>query len=182
MHTTAEIDALYQPTQVPVRLTLDTRGVRELEDLEAALADADAADQIENRAPLAPGIAEQIVTKREQLLAAEVEFVFQDIGRKAFTDMVRAHPATKEQQDLLADGGQRLEWNPDTFPPALLAASCVSPADTSQAWWDRKYEEWSVGQLNRLWRACLQAQQGVMEIPKARRAYSITGASATSSA
>lgn len=182
MTTAADIDALYQPSEVPVRICLDTRGVRALEDLEAQLAEAEAADATSNRTPEAPGIAERIVSARQELLDAEVEFVFRGIGRRAFTDLVRAHPATEEQQALVAGGGQRLEWNPDTFPPALLAAACVSPADTTKDWWVAKYDQWAPGQLQRLWNACLSAQNGVMDVPKARRAYAVMRASEPSSA
>jgi hypothetical protein len=176
--TAAEIDADWQPTKVRATVCLDSDLVLEIERLEESLARETKLDETTNRAPLAPGIAERIIELREQAKAKEREFVFASIGRRAYSDLIRSHPATEAQAE---EAGARLAWNTDTFPPALLAASCVEPTDTSLAWWQRKYDQWGTGQVARLWQACLAAQGGVVEVPKAEAASAMTAGSAPSS-
>ncbi len=70
---------------------------------------------------------------------------FQAIGRQAFDDLKTEHPPTPDQRAkmrkaLTAAGMNKtqidysvatlLDHNPDTFPPALLAASALEPAMT----------------------------------------------------
>jgi hypothetical protein len=176
--TAAEIEAGWQPTKVRATVCLDSDLVLEIERLEESLARETKLDDTTNRAPLAPGIAARIVELREQAKAAEVEFVFASIGRRAYSDLLRAHPATEEQSEA---AGARLAWNTDTFPPALLAAACVEPTGTDLAWWLRMYDRWGTGQVARLWQACLAAQGGVVEVPKAEAASAMTSGSAPSS-
>lgn len=64
-------------------------------------------------------------------------FTFKALGRQEFEDLRDAEPATKEQRNeyrkmALAQGVPpskvgTLGYNPDTFPPVLIAASCVKP-------------------------------------------------------
>ena len=57
-----------------------------------------------------------------------VTFTFTDIGRKTFDELILAHSPTKAQKDHIAElGGGILEFNIDTFPPALLAAAASDP-------------------------------------------------------
>jgi hypothetical protein len=169
--TAADIDELYQPTKTRATICLDSDLVLAIERLEAQLAVESRIDETQNRTPQAPQIAEQIVELREQAKSAEVEFVFRSIGRKAYTDLIRAHPPTEAQK---TEAGANLAWNVDTFPPALLALACEAPLGTDEAWWRRKYDSWGTGQIARLWQTCLAAQGGVVEVPKAEAAYAMT--------
>jgi len=177
--TAAGITAAWQPVIEPVRICLDSELVLRIEDLEEQLLEAQRQDAVSNRAPVAPGIAEQVLGLQEQARAAEVEFRFRSLGRRAYSDLLRAHPPT-EAQKADAPAGQVLMWDADTFPPALMSATCVQPADTTLDWWRGVYDDWGLGQVERLWKACLTANAGVAEIPKARVAYAMIHGSAPS--
>lgn len=168
--TVDDIDSAYQPTKVRVSVCLNSDLVIEIGRLEQELTAEKAIDRRTNRIAKAPAIAERIMELKEQATAAEVEFVFQGIGRRAYTDLRAKHPATEEQRAEAQRQGLDIEFNIDTFPPALMARACVEPTGTSQEWWARKYDEWTVGQTTRLWSACLAAQAGVAEVPKALEA------------
>lgn len=168
--TADDIDGLYQPTKVRASVCLDSDLVIEISRLEQEFKAEQAVDRRTNRIAKAPAIAERILLLKEQAQATEVEFVFAGIGRRAYTDLRLKHPPTDEQKSEAEEQGLTAEFNSDTFPPALLAASCVEPTGTSLDWWARKYDEWTVGQVSRIWSACLAAQVGVAEVPKALEA------------
>lgn len=65
---------------------------------------------------------------KEALREASFRFVFQAVGRKRYEELVTEHPATKEQQRKARELRQDVpEFNEDTFPLALVAASLVEP-------------------------------------------------------
>lgn len=175
----AEIDERWQPTRTRTTICLNTQLVIEIERLEAQIADHTQNPQGTAADPVGP-LAEQVLAKREQAKAAEVEFVFKSIGGLAGRDLIRDHPPTKEQKEKLGEG-ETLPWNPETYPPALLAASCESVRNGTVAWWTRKLDEWGDGQVARLWRAALSAQQGANDVPKAAHAFAATRSRGASS-
>lgn len=175
--TAHDIDQAYQPTLFRAALCLDSELVLQIERLEEQLAVEQNLDAKTNRIPVAPAVAERILELRDLAQAAEVEFVFKSIGRGAYTDLIRRHQPTDDQQADAAALNQRLMWNTDTFPPALMAAAAVEPTGTDVAWWTRKYEDWGVGQITRIWNACLAAQGGVIEVPKATAASELMSGS-----
>ncbi len=64
----------------------------------------------------------------EQAADIAVTFTFTDCGRKNFDQLVLDHSPTKAQRDHIAElGGGILEYNIDTFPPALLALTASDP-------------------------------------------------------
>ncbi|MFL4904816.1 hypothetical protein ACJ6WF_16915 [Streptomyces sp. MMS24-I2-30] len=65
-------------------------------------------------------LAAQLKTVREQIKAAEVPFLLRYIGDRAYSDLLAAHPSDKDTE----------LFNSDTFPRALIAASCVDPVMT----------------------------------------------------
>jgi hypothetical protein len=63
------------------------------------------------------------------------------------------HPPTAEQREQF---GAILDHNPETFPAAALAASCVEPGlSPEQAKWI--VDELPVGVVDRIWATCLSA-------------------------
>lgn len=182
MPNAAEIDAMpSQRTKTRTTVYLDADADLEIERLDEALEDAKVHDAQTNEPDTAPAIARQIIELKEQSKDCEVEFVFAGLGHRQYTDLQRAHQPSEEQKSKAKEIGQRASWNEDTFPPALLAASCVSPAGTDVAWWLDKYENWTFGQMTRLFRVCLGAQVGVLEPPKALAAYEMIHGSEPSS-
>lgn len=68
------------------------------------------------------------------------EFVFAAIGADAYDELVAAHPPTKEQeQERWRNHLGSLDFNEDTFPPAVISACLIEP----------KLTEDEVGQLFR---------------------------------
>lgn len=175
----AEIDERWQPTRTRTTICLDTNLVIEIERLEAQIKDLTENRDGSAADPVGP-LAEQVLEKRQQAKASEVEFVFKSIGGLAGRELVRDHPPTKEQKDKLGEG-ESLPWNPETYPPALLAASCESVRNGTVAWWTKKLDEWGDGQIARLWRSALAAQQGANDVPKAAHAFAATRSRSASS-
>ena len=172
MTTAADIDARYQPTRTRATICMDSELVLRIARLEQEMARA-AGDTSAASDELT--LAQDIVSLREQVKAAEVEFVFRSVGRYQLRELVRAHPPTAEQKAL------DLPYNPETFEPALMAAACEQPTGTDLSWWTAKCREWGDGQIARLWEACNAAQAGVTSVPKAERAYALIRRSEQSS-
>lgn len=86
-----------------------------------------------------------------------VRFTLAAVTKEDFEDLKDEHPPTREQKS--AAGDDKPEWNTDTFPPALIAASCVrveTPDGTADGltleeaqaiWRSRSYNEGERGQL-----------------------------------
>lgn len=163
MTSATSIDEMFRPTQVRCKIVLRADLAAEAESLEQTLRG------LPDDGSVAGGnlaLAQQILDLKAEVAASEVEFAFAALGRKAYTDLVAANPATAAQNAELGDGDS-LIFNPETFPPALLAASCISPTGTSREWWAEKYEQWPEGVMQRLWQTCTVAHNAVAEVPKA---------------
>jgi hypothetical protein len=88
------------------------------------------------------------------------KFVFRSIGRRRYDDLIGEHQPTEEQiAELKRDEPDAtLEFNPATFPPAIVAACIVEPALTKSEindMWDS--EAWNAVELSSLFEACLLA-------------------------
>ena len=157
-----------------VRLLLRQDLAREHAGLEAELLTARQGDENENRTPEAPTIARRIVDLEAEMDAAKVTFTFRAMGRRQWVDTVSSHPPTKAQLkaigELSSDPLKRasLDFNPDTFPVAAIAASCVDPVMTVE---DVKRLESSLSdsQWSQLWQKAIEVNVGSTD-PKASRA------------
>lgn len=136
-----------------------------IDQLETELIEVRADDERTNRVALAPHIAERIRELEEQSRASEVRFVFQGLGRGEFAKLHAQHPASDEHREKF---GENTDFNPYTFPPALMAASCIEPAELrgNLAEWTEIHETWSEGQVMRIWATCMGANAGVAAPPK----------------
>ncbi len=170
----AAVRARKKPRRVPVTIILDP-------DLEAAFVDAQAAqaeaqdrvDRQPSNSAAAGDLAaanESLATARVAAKAESVTFVFQALGREAFEELRGEHPPTKAQRDdykakALAMGmapyqAGELAHNPETFPPVLIAASCIEPVMTvedAQGMWGA--DEFSNAELADLFSAALMVNQ-----------------------
>jgi len=98
--------------------------------------------------------AELLAAKRlrETTLNIEVEggsvpFVLRAIPRKEYRQMMDDHP-----------GGDGQDWNPDTFPPVLIAASAVDPEfslDEATVLWDT----WEDADATRIFLTCFNLNE-----------------------
>lgn len=158
-----DIDAAFRPVETRVRMCLRADLVAELGTLEEQLRVAKARDDGSLADTEVHDIAQRILNVQVEAQANEVEFVFQSVGRRKWTDLLLAHPASEAQLELEPD----IPYDLETFPAAAMNLSCVSPADADEAWWLAVNTEWNVGQVQRLWDACLRSQTRVADAPKA---------------
>ena len=56
-----------------------------------------------------------------------VEFTFRALSGDEYDAVVTAHQPTAKQRAEANKSGGTLQWDPDTFPPALVAAALVEP-------------------------------------------------------
>jgi hypothetical protein len=163
-----------------VRLELERTRPRRL--AEYAAAGQDPADALHN---VQEEDIEGLLTLTQELDAARAAldeattwFVFEAIGYRRLKKMAELHPATEEQRSAATEQGQQVEWDPDTFLPALVADSCVAPAgfDWAQAWGtDPDGDElpaknpWSRADLEALTATALAANQTLRTADRDRR-------------
>lgn len=125
--------------------------------------------------------ARAAVDAAEQAVRASAQtFVFRSPGRKAFEDLVAAHPPTDDDHDDARKTTGRPEslarWHSDTFTPALLAATCVDPKLTDDEA-HAIYDEWTDAEVGGLIAAALTVCQGTRQVDlgKASRAATNSG-------
>ena len=73
---------------------------------------------------------------------------FRSIGRVAYEALLDAHQPTDEQRAKGRAQKVKVEWNPDTFPPALIAAAAVDPVfslDEATELWES--DDWNGEEL-----------------------------------
>jgi hypothetical protein len=75
-------------------------------------------------------LANRVADLEKAVQSKTRELVFRSIGRRAWKRLLADHPPTKQPEDMKAG------YNLETFVPAAMAASCVSPGLTlEQADW-----------------------------------------------
>lgn len=109
--------------------------------------------------PRAELVAE-LDTVIELMRANEATFRFRALPVKDFSDLVAAHPSTKDDE----------AWSSETFPMALVAAACVSPVmsveDVQELW-----DVLTFGSRTELWNAAYEAcRSDAIQVPTSRAA------------
>lgn len=144
----AEVLAKAKARTARVALVLDGDLLAEHERLSAQL------DKFHSDTDDAIELAGRIVALEEQIVEAEVEFVFRGLGRGRWRALLAEHPPTED------DKKQGLEFSADEFPFVAMAASLVEPVltvDDLRALHDEALSETSFSEL---WTACLKANLG----------------------
>lgn len=100
--------------------------------------------------------AEAVQAIEQQMRDATVEFVFQHLGRTAWTDLLAEHPPTDEQKAA----NPRLDNNPETFPYAAMAASCIAPENATADSFRDLEERITAESWDQMWAATLVANLG----------------------
>lgn len=118
--------------------------------LEAELQAELELDARENRDPVGPGLAVRLLAFEEEIESLRREFRFRAVGKRRWSDLLAEHPPTKEQLAKFS----RLDHNPETFPVAAIAASCIDPAMSVEQV-GRLEEVLNFAQFERLWECCL---------------------------
>jgi hypothetical protein len=167
----ADLRAAFGRRRVEARVLLDQSLLDEHTRLDAALTQATADDMRLNRNPEAPAIAERILDLEQRIAEAKTVFVFEQLGRGRWLDLVARHPATDDEQRA------GLDHHPDTFIPAALVESCVevrSPdGDVGTLDLDNATflaEELNEAEFRKLWAGCLRANLGEADDPKSKAA------------
>lgn len=123
-----------KPTTKTVRITLDNELAQQWHAAKgkvdaaklayARIASSDNEEQLRD--------AEAALEECEKLVEpATVEITLRSIGRPAYRALLDEHPPTDEQnKDSKRKGFGELNYNPDTFPQALVAACSLSPKMT----------------------------------------------------
>jgi hypothetical protein len=140
--------------------------------LAEQLPDVEAADSAENRLPQALKLAQEIQRLEQVVRDSEEEFTFQALGRRQYQLMLNEHRPTVEQEEV---AGGRLVYNLETFPKALMAASCIAPVELAGnvEEWAEIHDEWPPGQVALIWQACVDVNNEVAVTPKSQRASEI---------
>lgn len=165
MPTLSEVVAQQRPATVMVRVPLRGDLMAEIDQLEDRMRAEAAEDARTNREPIHQVTAQLVLDKRQEMADSEVEFVFRAVPRSVFRRLLREHPPTGEQRAEAEAAGLRLSFNLETFPPALMAESCVEPEGASLKSFQSIWDEWSEGATALLWRDCFAVNQGSAETP-----------------
>jgi hypothetical protein len=157
------IEDILAATKLPehtVRLCLRGDLAAEHERLEAELAalrdwePSSLADEDPRRAA-----AEAIQAVEASMAESETVFVFRALGRRKYRALMDAHPDPKGEGMFSAD----------TFPQALIAASCVEPEmDVVDA--ERLFDVLNAGQVETLFMGAYIVNEGPTQVPFSKAA------------
>lgn len=127
---------------------------------DAAPKDGEKASEVERR-------REECDVLGEELRPIMAKWVMRSVSPVEFEALKgKNRPTEKQRTDYRKAGSEMPEWNPDTFQPALVAASCIevstpsgtqegiSEEDALRIW---QSESWNVGVRNELFGAALSA-------------------------
>lgn len=153
-----EVLAQARPKTTTVRVCLRGDLLGQHEALERELAEARRLDESENRHAEAPGVARRLQELEAEIDKAQVQFTFEAVGQKAWTDLGAEHPPTEADREV------GLEFNGRTFPVAAIAASAVEPKmSVEQA--QQLFTRLNFGQWRVLWGGCLAANVEGTDVP-----------------
>lgn len=153
-----------QPATKTVEVVLDPALADEVREAERRRDDADRRLAVRPDDDAIQAEAWETTSALEALRAravkddAVVTVRFRSVGRHAWDDLIRSHPPTDAQiAEAEASGMGDLNFNSDTFPPAVVAASLDEPkmtVDEVAAIWDSP--EWNQAELGILFAAALE--------------------------
>ena len=112
-------------------------------------------------------IRDRIEQLEDEMAASEVVFTFTAMGRHEFMRLKAKHRPRREDR---SDGA---DFNMDTFPPALIAATCSDPQMTEDEGAEL-CERLSDGQFTKLWNAAIGVNVGDDSSPKSVRRSATT--------
>lgn len=159
-----EIKAMAQPRETEARLCLAGDLAAKADQLAEQIEAASGRGAPSSLADVDPRAAlnAELDKVHAAMRAAEVTFRFRALGRVAYSDLMAAHPP----RPGVADDGA---WNLETFPHALIAASCIEPVMTVEQV-DQLAEVLNQRQRNELFNAAWAAQVGETRVPSLRAA------------
>lgn len=111
-------------------------------------------------------LAEQLAALEETIEQGTRTFKFRALSRRRWRSLLGAHPPLKQHK---ADG---LDFNPETFPVAAVAACAVEPAMTPEQA-EQVADAIPLGEFEKMWAAVLQVNLGASDVPKSVLATTI---------
>jgi hypothetical protein len=149
---------------VDVTIVLDDEWGRSVEDMQRRVRQAErdtsgvgpaATAAREELDELSADLDKLLVDKDEKT----VTFRFKALSRDRYERLLAAHQPSKTQRAQTTAMGGFLQWNPDTFPPALIAACLVEPDDLSDEDVESMFTDdaWNQAELGALFDAALRA-------------------------
>ena len=161
--TIAQILAKKKAVTKQVPIQTDGEVANEILTLRRLHSAARDADRLSNDTDKAPSIQEKIDTLVAASQDSIVVFTFKSIGRENYDDLILEHPPTKKQKEEGSD------FNTDTFPPILVAASCVEPEMTvEEANQMFASDSWNGAELRDLFFGALGVNTETGDIPLSR--------------
>jgi hypothetical protein len=154
----------FTPKSVKVEVLFDG-------DLASRLKEAESEAAQSNGMLAAPDKVEKLL----DALKAEARekthtLIFKTVGRKRWRDLLSEHPPTEEQRRA----SPMTDFNHETFPAAAMALSCDEPKLTIEdAQW--MLDTLDVGDADKVWAACLDANITGVSVPKAATATARRG-------
>lgn len=163
--TFAQIKAEKKPVTKTVLMVLDpTIGGAYLEAKEAyeeAKTESDLHGDDKSLKATANRLKREFESAKDVVEENSVEFVLRSLGRETVDRLMDENQATKKQIAEAEDKGlEPPNWNAETFPQALVAASLIEPEVTLediQEMWDS--EDWNQAELMTLFFTALEVQQ-----------------------
>lgn len=150
------------PDEASVSVCFDRRLYREFADADAALRDAREPGMLAQSDDV-EALAAKVVDLKARIAADRVKhtFVFATVPYGRWRALAEKHEPTAQQK---ADN-RYLDFNPETFPQAAVALSCISPelSDEDGEW---LREHLPRQEFDRLFEAALQVNVGGSSIAK----------------
>ena len=144
------------PREVTVRVCLAGDAAGELEALQQELGELGEWEPTSlGQVNPAYELQERLEAARQRVREASVEFRFQALGHRAYSNLLAAHPAPE---------GSKEPYDAGTFLPAVLAACCVEPSLTP-AQVDRLLDVVNDGTARALFAAALAVNEEPSPIP-----------------
>lgn len=175
--TTSSIEDFLGGYQSPRRSVTITQRADLLDEhgrLQRALQLAVRDDLSSNKGAQAPRIRKELEQLEDQIRASEREFTFEAMESNAYSELKAKHYPRP------SDRKANLDFNADTFPPALIAACAVEP-EISPEQAERLCATVSEGQLTKLWNCAIGVNIGADDAPKSVMRSAQADESATSS-
>ena len=175
-----------KPNEKSCHILLDPTIKREIQELETALNKAIEAEHRENRkgkglasstSKAITGIQDQLTEVYERMEAVTQEFIFRDIGNKAYDEGLNAEEnrPTPEQKQQWKEAGMDKEIGPlayhtENFPVWLISETSYSPKITrTQA--RQIFNDWSEGDLELLFHTAIAVCKERTSIPFGKRDF-----------
>lgn len=115
--TIDDVIAAASPVEKVVRVCVAGKLNAEHERLNEELVELPGAGRL-GGSPKVKELRDAIAKLEEQMAERTFDFRFRALSAKGWSDLVAEHP----------DKAKKLAFNPETFPPAVIAACCVEPS------------------------------------------------------